>query len=126
MGPTVSDGAFPRTRGACANGQRPCPWTTCRHHLLAEARGRRLEDLAETCALDVADRGGATLEEVGSIMNLTRERIRQIETRAMKRLGDVALLQEFRSENGQRRPPRRRRVNGSVSPSTPAATPPSR
>jgi len=41
-------------------------------------------ELPETCALDIADRGGITLEEVGEIMNLTRERIRQLETAASR------------------------------------------
>jgi DNA-directed RNA polymerase sigma subunit (sigma70/sigma32) len=36
-------------------------------------------DIPETCVLDVADRGGATLDEAGNFMNLSRERIRQIE-----------------------------------------------
>ena len=39
--------------------------------------------MAETCSLDVADRGGITLEEVGAILNLTRERIRQVEVRGL-------------------------------------------
>ena len=39
-------------------------------------------EMNETCALDVADRGGTTLEDVGAIMNLTRERIRQVEVKA--------------------------------------------
>ena len=45
--------------------------------------GKRLEDLEETCALDVAEQGEHTLDEVGKYLNLTRERIRQIETGAM-------------------------------------------
>jgi DNA-directed RNA polymerase sigma subunit (sigma70/sigma32) len=44
---------------------------------------KELWELAETCALDVADKGGITLEEVGAIMNLTRERVRQVETRGI-------------------------------------------
>jgi DNA-directed RNA polymerase sigma subunit (sigma70/sigma32) len=42
--------------------------------------------MKETCALDIADRSGVTLEEVGEIMNLTRERIRQVEVRGLLKL----------------------------------------
>jgi DNA-directed RNA polymerase sigma subunit (sigma70/sigma32) len=43
-------------------------------------------ELKHTCALDVADRGGITLEEIGEVMNLTRERIRQVEVRGLLKL----------------------------------------
>jgi len=46
--------------------------------------------MAETCALDVADRGGITLEEVGAILNLTRERIRQVEVRGLAKIRDLS------------------------------------
>lgn len=44
--------------------------------------------MEETCALDVIDRepDGATLDGVGRSLGLTRERIRQIETRARQTL----------------------------------------
>ena len=42
--------------------------------------------MTETCALDVAERGGITLEEVGEIMNLTRERIRQLELSGLTKI----------------------------------------
>ena len=42
--------------------------------------------MKETCSLDVADKGGITLEEVGEILNLTRERIRQVEVRGLLKL----------------------------------------
>lgn len=45
-----------------------------------------LERMAETCALDVARRGGATLDEVAAILNVTRESIRQIELGALAKL----------------------------------------
>ena len=93
---------LPRCRAECAEAERPCPHLGCRFHLYLDVNpstgsikfnfpGKDLGDLPETCALDVADRGGVTLEEVGQIMNLTRERIRQMETRGLlklKRLGD--------------------------------------
>ena len=47
-------------------------------------------ELGESCALDVAERGGITLEEVGQIMNLTRERIRQVEVRGLEKLNGLS------------------------------------
>jgi hypothetical protein len=91
----------PRSRADCANGERPCMYIACKHHLYLDVNpttgsiklnfpDREVWELDETCALDVADRGGITLEEVGSIMNLTRERIRQVETRGLAKLRAVA------------------------------------
>jgi hypothetical protein len=102
----------PRLRGDCQHGphaERPCPFVSCKHHLYLDVNDRtgsiklnfpELEvwDLPETCALDIADRGGITLEEVGEIMNLTRERIRQLETRGLaklKALGEMASLSDY-------------------------------
>jgi hypothetical protein len=87
----------PRHRADCINMQRPCPFVSCEHHLYLDVNPQsgaiklnfpHLEvwEMAETCALDVADRGGITLEEVGAILNLTRERIRQVEVRGLGRL----------------------------------------
>ena len=87
----------PRSRADCANGPRPCMFISCKHHLYLDVNpatgsiklnfpDMEVWELTETCALDVADRGGITLEEVGSIMNLTRERIRQVETRGLLKL----------------------------------------
>lgn len=77
--------ARPRTRGECAGGPRPCPWTSCRYHLGRE-RGGNLPAGAPTCTLDEADRGGATLEEIAGALGRTRERIRQIEKAAIGHL----------------------------------------
>jgi DNA-directed RNA polymerase sigma subunit (sigma70/sigma32) len=45
--------------------------------------------MEQTCALDVASRGGVTLEEVGDILNLTRERIRQVEVMGLEKLRET-------------------------------------
>ncbi|BDG01719.1 sigma factor-like helix-turn-helix DNA-binding protein [Anaeromyxobacter oryzae] len=90
----------PRSRADCANGPRPCMFISCKHHLYLDVNpttgsiklnfpDREVWELDETCALDVADRGGITLEEVGTIMNLTRERIRQVETRGLSKLRTI-------------------------------------
>src|SRR5258706_298424 len=60
--------------------------------------------------LDVADRGGTTLEDVGAIMNLTRERIRQVEVKALAKLealSDMYSLRDHVDEGpvGKRRLP---------------------
>lgn len=87
----------PKARRDCASGIRPCPFVSCRHHLFLDVNQEKgslklnfpdLEvwEMPETCSLDVADRGGMTLEEVGEILNLTRERIRQVEVRGLNKL----------------------------------------
>lgn len=91
----------PRSRADCAAGPRPCMFIACKHHLYLDVNpatgsiklnfpDKEVWEMADTCALDVADRGGITLEEVGTIMNLTRERIRQVETRGLLKLRAMA------------------------------------
>ncbi len=111
----------PRTRADCANAPRPCPYVSCKHHLYIDVSARtgaiklnfpdlEVWEMTESCALDVADRGGATLEDVGAIMNLTRERIRQLEVKALAKLsalGDMHSLRDYIDEGpvGKRRLP---------------------
>lgn len=89
----------PRSRSECKDMERPCPFVSCKYHLYIDVHPVRgsiklnfpdleIWEMTETCALDVADRGGITLEEVGEIMNLTRERVRQVETAGLARLQD--------------------------------------
>lgn len=97
LNPSPEDDDRPMMREHCEDHERPCPYVSCKHHLYLDVNHRtgsikmnfpdmEVWDLADTCALDVADRGGVTLEEVGEIMNLTRERIRQVETRALAKI----------------------------------------
>ena len=91
----------PKSRADCGTGPRPCPYVSCKYNLYVDVNPRtgsvkmnfpdkELWELSETCALDVADRAGITLEEVGVIMNLTRERVRQLEMRGLAKLRVIA------------------------------------
>jgi hypothetical protein len=83
----------PTVRADCLEGGinefRPCPWIGCRYNI-AESQPDQ-----PTCALDVADEGGVTLEEIGAMMHLTRERIRQVEDIALRKIRKADL--NFRS-----------------------------
>ncbi len=90
----------PSSRSECRNnGLRPCPFVGCRYNLFLDINPKNgnikynFPDLMpqdmpdeESCALDVAEREGATLEEVGRVMNLTRERVRQLEVVGLVKL----------------------------------------
>jgi hypothetical protein len=97
----------PRTRADCVDMERPCPFVSCRYHLYIDVHPVRgsikinfpdLEvwEMTDTCALDIADRGGITLEEVGEIMNLTRERVRQVETQGLAKLQGLEEVETLR------------------------------
>lgn len=112
----------PRTRAECKGGPRPCPYISCKHHLFVDVSPRtgaiklnfpdlEVWELSESCALDIADHGGTTLEDVGAIMNLTRERIRQVEVKALAKLealSDMETLRDYVDEGplGKRRLPK--------------------
>lgn len=105
----AADSLLPKTRGECREGERPCPHVSCRHHLYLDVSPRtgaiklnfpdlEVWEMPVSCALDVAEQGATTLEDVGGILNLTRERIRQLELSALSRLealGDMLALREL-------------------------------
>lgn len=110
------DEPIPRTYGECqeralGTATNPCWYLRCKHNLLLDIDPRSgsykitWPDLTDghygdeyhalpehTCALHEAAHGGLTLDEVGVMMNLTRERVRQIETKALYRLRDLSEL----------------------------------
>lgn len=93
-------------------GHRLCPWVGCKYHLYLDVTpGGSIklnhpdiapgdfERMSATCALDVADRGVSTCEEVSQHMNVTRARIMQIEQEA---IGDCAGLMSQRDADDAR------------------------
>lgn len=91
----LSEHERPRSRADCVGEQRPCPWVGCRHHLYLDVNPSTgaiklnfpdLEpwELRHSCVLDLAARDGMTLTEVGAVLNVTRERVRQIEANGQR------------------------------------------
>jgi hypothetical protein len=95
----------PQSRAECLKMPRPCPFVSCRYHryvdVNTEKKGSQIklnfpdvldythldaENMEHSCILDLAEEGPRTLDEVGELLNLTRERVRQIESRAVKKL----------------------------------------
>jgi hypothetical protein len=85
----------PRVRVECEDGPRPCPFVSCKHNLFLDVSPTvgsikfnfpdlELWEMGQSCALDVAAQGGLPLEAVAAIMNLTRERVRQLEALACR------------------------------------------
>jgi len=95
----------PVTRGDCLPGGRchirPCPFVWCKHNLycsVTSGGGLKLNfpdlepwQMQHSCALDVADEGEHTLEEAGAFLNITRERVRQLQVLAFRKLRVVLL-----------------------------------
>lgn len=86
----------PRTRGDCADGPRPCPWVSCRHHLYLDVNAEsgtitlrfpdlQPEEMGASCSLDVADGGGQDLETVGRLIgDVSKEMARLVEAKALR------------------------------------------
>lgn len=112
----------PKTRGDCANVPRPCPYVSCKWHLYLDVQPNgsirlNFPDLEPhelppeaSCANDVADSGAATLERVAEYLNLTRERVRQIEERLIPKVGAMGPhLRDLIAEPDEHLQPRRTR-----------------
>lgn len=94
---------IPATRGDCASVPRPCPYVACPYHLYLDVNPKtgaiklnypdlEVWELSQSCVLDIADRGNVTLEETGAHMNITRERVRQIEEKAIRKVRATGFL----------------------------------
>ena len=103
----------PRRRGDAG----PCIHVGCRYHACSDVDGHgalwvdpRFEAdpySVPTCVLDLVEPGGWTLDQISEIWDVTRERVRQIEVKALIRCGrdlrrrglSVALLATIDGEN---------------------------
>jgi hypothetical protein len=91
----------PVNRNECRDGERPCPWWSCRYHLgsdisdkgeivtypAVESDGMPTVEIEPSCSLDLADQGVTTLDGISRIMGgLSLEAVRQVELRAIAKL----------------------------------------
>lgn len=89
-------GGRPQTRAECVDGPRPCPYVSCRFNLYLDVEPNGVvrlnfpdleaEEMKESCALDVADRGALSVDHIAPLMNITHTCVWQIEVRAVTRL----------------------------------------
>lgn len=106
--PAAEHELLPLTRRSCEpggwNAERPCPFVSCEFHLALDVHPTRgsikvnfpdldVDEMPATCMVDVAAIGGVTLDLVARVMNLTRERVRQYEKRALAKLPREVLAQ---------------------------------
>lgn len=87
----------PQVRSDCDKVPRPCPYVGCHYNLYIDVNAKTGSikfnfpnaepgDMIASCALDIAEEGGVILDEIGKSMNLTKERIRQLEEVAFNKL----------------------------------------
>ena len=115
----------PTKRGGCSV-KGACPYVSCRHHLAVDTKQstilssygdsipgvasqvsfeawssklvRSLVTVEHTCSLDVADSGPKTLDEVGELLGVCKERVRQIEEVALRKLSRLKVLRDRHSD----------------------------
>lgn len=92
--------------------RRPCPFVSCAYHLyldvLPETGSIKYnfphlepDQIPETCALDVADRGGILLDELGRLMNVTNVAALKMERAVFAEIRekvDPELARDFEAE----------------------------
>ncbi len=74
--------------GECLQVPGPCDHVCCRYHLACPSvvdriRAKAPQDLCEPCAIRWANTGGITLEEIGDMLGVCRERVRQLMDKAL-------------------------------------------
>lgn len=110
--PDPEDPPRPKTWGECLEVKRgtkenPCPYAGCKYHLaldvteagslIAAFPDLDADEIPWTCSLAFVKENpdGATLEQIGAILSVTRERVRQIESRALIRLRESQIDEKF-------------------------------
>jgi Sigma-70, region 4 len=84
------ENVFEETKGSCLSAFKSCQVEWCRFHLHSDVQPSSIafqKHGEETCVLRIAKKANHTLEEIGEMFGCTRERIRQVETVAVCKVG---------------------------------------
>lgn len=88
---------------------RPCPFVGCRYHLFLDVNAWggvsfpygedviALQGMADTCALDRADRGRTRMNKISAIFRMTGARARMLVQSALAKLGIDNAMVEMRT-----------------------------
>lgn len=86
----------PQTRADCVDVPRPCPFVACRYNMYLDVRddgGIRINfpdrepgEMTASCALDLASDGPRTLDLIGALMGVSKERARQLEASGLRKV----------------------------------------
>ena len=82
--PTVKDCTTPADQELCAR-------TECQYHLAHRSRWEHALVPTRDCALSVANEGPHSMDEVAIAFGMSKERVRQLEESALKKLERSAL-----------------------------------
>jgi hypothetical protein len=77
---------FPSVDECSREGNAACRNTHCRYHLEHRGYGEHRLKPTRDCALDVANEGEHTLDEVAAVLGVSAEHVRQVEARALRKL----------------------------------------
>lgn len=88
------------TGGACLRSGG-CVGPICRFHLDDGQRHMhsRARPNTQTCAIRLAGNGGMTLEDIGAATGRTRERVRQLEAKALRGLSEGLAAQGLKTSD---------------------------
>jgi hypothetical protein len=79
----------------------PCQHAECRYHLAHRGYWEHATRPTRDCAIDVANAGPHTLDEVAVFLGLSGERVRQIEEQALGLLKHNATMKGLHDESPQ-------------------------
>lgn len=72
-----------------------CTHTECRYHLAHRGYWEHSHEPTRDCAIDVANEGPHTLDEVAAVLGVSGERVRQVEEQAFEQLRDNPTLKAW-------------------------------